>query len=285
MIMLEELLRWYVEAGADEAIGDEPVSRVAPPEPPRVHDSIAPEPVPPASIRHEPVPAEPAQRPALPPLAAARPSTPGGDTLAAAIETARQRAAAAATLADLERAVAAFDGCALRKTAMRTVFADGNPAADLMLIGEGPGAEEDRQGLPFVGPSGKLLDRMLGAIGRDRRSAYITNVVFWRPPGNRAPTPAEIDVCRPFVERHIELLNPRVLVLVGGVASAALVAGSPGITRLRGRWFTLAINGADHPIQTVAMYHPSFLLRAPERKREAWSDLLSIKSKLETMAK
>src|SRR5438874_968712 len=138
---------------------------------------------------------------------------------AAGVEQAREAAAAAATLPELEAAVRAFTGCALKATAARTVFADGNPAADLMIIGEGPGGEEDRLGLPFVGPSGKLLDRMLAAIGRDRTSSYISNVVFWRPPGNRKPTPVELAQCLPFVERHIALAAPRLLLLAGDTAA------------------------------------------------------------------
>jgi uracil-DNA glycosylase family 4 len=194
---------------------------------------------------------------------------------------ARAAAAAAPDLAALRQAVLDFDGCSLRRTATNTVFADGNPQARLMLIGEAPGAEEDRQGLPFVGASGKLLDRMLATIGIDRTGAYISNMLFWRPPGNRKPSELEIDICRPFVERHIALVNPRILILVGGTASAGMLPGSPGITRLRGRWMPFSCPGLTDPIQMIAMYHPSFLLRSPERKREAWVDLLSVKSKLE----
>jgi DNA polymerase len=193
--------------------------------------------------------------------------------------------AEAATLAELAEAVAAFEGCALKRTAHHTVFADGNPESGLMLIGEAPGAEEDRIGRPFVGAAGRLLDRMLAAIGRDRSGAYITNVVFWRPPDNRKPSDAEIAACRPFVLRHIALVRPRLVVLVGGTASTALIPGSEGITRLRGRRTVVEVPGLTEPVQAIAMYHPSFLLRTPARKREAWSDLLSIKSMMESVLK
>jgi DNA polymerase len=207
------------------------------------------------------------------------------DSPAEAIAAAREAAAAALSLDALRRAVADFDGCALKRHATTTVFADGNPEARIMLIGEAPGAEEDRLGLPFVGASGQLLDRMLATIGLDRSLVYITNVLFWRPPGNRKPTATEIAVCHPFVERHVALVRPELLVIVGGTASAALLPGSEGITRLRGRFLSLEISGIARPVQAIAMYHPSFLLRSPERKREAWQDLLAIQSRLTTKAK
>jgi len=149
-----------------------------------------------------------------------------------------------------------------------------------MLIGEAPGAEEDRLGKPFVGRSGQLLDRMLATIGIDRSSAYITNVLYWRPPGNRKPTPAEIAACLPFVLRHIALVRPLVLVLCGGTAASAVLATSEGITKLRGRWFDLAIPGVEGAVKTIATYHPSYLLRTPERKRDSWRDLLTIQEEL-----
>jgi DNA polymerase len=179
--------------------------------------------------------------------------------------------------------VAGFDSCSLKRTATNTVFADGNPAGPVMIIGEGPGADEDRIGRPFVGRAGQLLDRMLAAIGLDRGSVMITNVVYWRPPGNRTPTAAEIASCLPFVLRHIALVKPKVLVLCGGTAAGALLPQGQGITRLRGRWFDLAVPGLDRPVPTVPMFHPSFLLRAPERKREAWRDLLSLRARLDEL--
>jgi uracil-DNA glycosylase family 4 len=262
-----ELLRWYVEMGADEAIGEAPIDRTRPPATP---------------------PVAPAGRAAAPAIvaASARPVASAGNSSGAAGEAvATALAQAATTLAELESAVSAFDGCALRQTATNTVFGDGNPAARLMLIGEAPGAEEDRLGKPFVGRSGQLLDRMLAAIGIDRTAAYITNVLYWRPPGNRKPTPAEIAACLPFVQRHVALIRPAVLVLCGGTAASTMLATTEGITKLRGRWFELTVAGLEQPVQTIATYHPSYLLRSPERKREAWRDLLTIQEKLRTLPK
>jgi len=250
---LADLLRWYVAMGADEAIAERPIDRLAPA----------------AAARAQP-PAPATLRPAI---AAA---TPGS-----AATGARQLAAAATSLAELEAAVRAFDGCALKRTATNTVFADGASGAALMVIGEAPGADEDRLGRPFVGRSGQLLDRMLAAIGYDRRqNAYITNVLFWRPPGNRKPTIDEVAACVPFVRRHIALLQPKVVMLCGGTATSALLGRAEGITRLRGRWFELDIEGLDRRIASIATYHPSFLLRAPGRKGEVWRDLLALQSKL-----
>ena len=152
-----------------------------------------------------------------------------------------------------------------------------------MLVGEAPGEEEDRRGLPFVGVSGKLLDRMLGWIGLDRSSFYITNVVYWRPPGNRHPTQAEITACLPFLRRHIEIVSPRLLVFVGGSAASALLGRAEGIGKLRGRWLNYESPGLARPILALATYHPAYLLRSPAQKREAWRDLLMIKDKLQSL--
>jgi uracil-DNA glycosylase len=253
-----ELLRWYVAMGADEAIGEQPIDRLAP-----AHASAAPPP-PPAASAPPPAPAIAA------PVA-----------VAPAAASARRLAAAATSLAELESAVRGFDGCALKRTATNTVFADGAAGAELMVIGEAPGADEDRLGRPFVGRSGQLLDRMLAAIGYDRRqNAYITNVLFWRPPGNRKPTNEEIAACLPFVWRHIALLRPKAVMMCGGTATGALLGRADGIMRLRGRWFPLEAEGLDTPVPAIATYHPSFLLRSPSRKNEAWRDLLALQSKL-----
>ncbi|HEV2673812.1 MAG TPA: uracil-DNA glycosylase [Aliidongia sp.] len=282
--LLEELLAWTLAMGADEAIGEVAVDRFAESE--RRAQMLAAgkttapvtRSVPPAAVKPAAPSTPVAQAPPVTPPRAV-PALDGG--LAATIEAARAAAAGADSLEALRDAVMAFDGCSLKKTATNTVFADGVPDGGLMLIGEAPGADEDRIGRPFVGVSGQLLDRMLAAIGRSRQTdTYITNTLFWRPPGNRKPTESEIAICRPFVERHIALVRPRLLVLVGGTASAAMLPGSPGITRLRGQWLALDVNGLAQPVQAIAMYHPSFLLRSPERKREAWADLLSIKSRL-----
>ncbi len=184
------------------------------------------------------------------------------------------------TLTELEAAVRSFDNCLLVKTAKKVVFSDGNNKANLMIIGEAPGAEEDRIGLPFVGLAGQLLDKMLAAINCDRTNTYITNIVFWRPPGNRKPTEEEIALCYPFVKRHIILINPKILILSGLIAAQTVLKTKLGITRLRGVWYKLKISEKIDKIDTISIFHPAFLLRQPERKRETWSDLKSIKEKL-----
>jgi DNA polymerase len=201
----------------------------------------------------------------------------------AALQSARSLAAAARSVAELAEALAAFDGCPLKRTATNLVFADGNPEARIMLIGEAPGADEDRLGKPFVGVSGQFLDRMLACIGLDRRSTYITNVIFWRPPGNRPPTAAEIAACLPFVERHIELVAPEVLVLLGAVPTQALLARNDGITRLRGRWLQFESAGMARPVPTMPVYHPAYLLRQRAQKRAAWRDWLAILARLKNV--
>ena len=198
----------------------------------------------------------------------------------AALESASV-ADSAQTLDELRATLAAFEGCALKRTATNLVFADGNPDAKVMIIGEAPGAEEDRLGLPFVGVSGKLLDRMLGFIGLDRSSAYITNVLPWRPPGNRKPTQAEVAVCMPFTKRHVELANPKILVLAGGAAASTLLETSQGISRIRGRWHDYSSPGLAQPIAALPTFHPAYLLRTPGQKRFAWRDFLALKLKLQ----
>jgi uracil-DNA glycosylase len=182
-------------------------------------------------------------------------------------------------------AVEAFEGCALKKTATTTVFAEGNPQAPIMLIGEAPGAEEDRQGRPFVGQAGRLLDKMLASIGFSRhasgaKAAYITNIVFWRPPGNRTPTPQEILSCLPFVLRHIALIKPKALLLLGNVPLKALCQTDQGITSSRGQWRTLMVENTPYPAMPV--FHPAYLLRQPQLKGLAWQDLLNFKKKIES---
>ena len=189
-------------------------------------------------------------------------------------------AALAQTLEELRASLAAFDGCALKRTATNLVFADGNPEADVMIVGEAPGADEDRLGLPFVGVSGKLLDRMLSFIGLDRSSVYITNVLPWRPPGNRKPTQAEVAACLPFTKRHIELAKPKILVLTGGAAASTLLETTQTISRIRGRWHSYSSPGLQQSIDALPTYHPAYLLRTPGQKRQAWRDFLSIKIKL-----
>ncbi len=265
-------LKWLIEAGADEAVGDVPRNAfeesAKPSENPSVQANAAPAA---AEIsRQTDTPAKPAPRAATVPLEL--------ESVEAAQASAKSLAESAATLAELAAAMQAFEGCALKHTAANLVFGDGNPDSDIMFIGEAPGADEDREGKPFVGVSGKLLDRMIAAIGLDRTSAYITNILPWRPPGNRKPSPAEVASCLPFIARHIALVSPKILVLVGGTSTSNLLQTSQGITRLRGRWKTYTGSGEDIPVMPI--YHPAYLLRQPGLKREAWRDLLDIKERL-----
>lgn len=254
------LLRWYMDAGADECIGEAPVDRFKAPAP-------------------KPTPA-PASTPSF--TARAPVAAPAAIPVVAPASFGPHPADAVTSVAELKTMVEAFDGCGLKQFASKTVFADGNPAARVMFVGEAPGADEDRQGLPFVGVSGKLLDRMIESIGLTRAdSAYITNVVFWRPPGNRAPTDEEIAVCMPFVRRHIELVNPAVLVFVGGLSAKTLLGTTLGITRVRGKWHEYTSPGLAAPIPAMPLFHPAYLLRSPQQKRFAWRDLLSVRERLD----
>ncbi|WP_307188987.1 uracil-DNA glycosylase family protein [Azospirillum sp. B506] len=218
----------------------------------------------------------PPPRPAGQPASFPSPDQPLGANEAGI--QARARAGDAQTLEALEAALRSFDGCPLKATAMNTVFADGNPQAQVMLIGEAPGEDEDRQGKPFVGVSGKLLDRMLAQIGLDRSTVYISNILPWRPPGNRSPTQAEIAACLPFLERHVELVQPKLLVALGGVSAKTLLNRAEGITRLRGQWRSYEVTGKSVPL--MPMLHPAYLLRNPIAKREAWRDMLALQQKI-----
>ena len=267
------LLAWYIEAGADDALGEHPVNRyattvAAPPTAPPPRPAAAP---------HAPATASPRR-----PVVAAAP-TVRVEAVPAAYRSARELAGAARTLEELAEAVSAFDGCALKATATNLVFGDGNPEARIMFVGEAPGADEDRIGRPFVGVSGQLLDRMLACIGLDRSRFYITNTVYWRPPGNRQPTAEEIAACQPFLERHIELVSPAILVAVGGAAAKALLARNEGIMKLRGRWFEYGSVGMQRPVPITAIHHPAYLLRQPAQKREAWRDLLALRERLDAL--
>ena len=259
-----ELLAFYAEAGVDAAVGDEAKDWLA-----RDHPAA---PAPPKS----PAPAPAVRRASAPsPAATAAASPPPAPD--AAVMAAREAARSAGSLEELRGILDRFEGCALKAAASRLVFADGNPKARLMLVGEAPGSEEDKQGLPFVGRSGQLLDRMLAAIGLDRTQVYIANIVPWRPPGNRTPTPVETQICLPFIKRQIELADPDILVTVGQPSTGALL-GVQGIMKNRGRWF------ADHTgtreIRAMPMLHPAYLLRSPLAKRQAWRDMLAIKKAL-----
>jgi DNA polymerase len=266
---LAALLGWYADAGVDECIDSAPVDRYA----------VAPDTTvaatPPASER----PAAP-RAPAAPTTRRTAPATAPLLSRDETTRSARTTAAAAETLDELRSALAAFDGCALKHTAANLVFGDGQAGARVMFIGEAPGGEEDRQGLPFVGPAGKLLDRMLAAVGLARGEVYITNILPWRPPGNRSPTDAEIAACLPFIERHVELVAPHLLVLVGGTAAKTLLGTREGIMKLRGRWFAYESAHMAAPIPVRAIFHPAYLLRSPAQKREAWIDLIAIRHRL-----
>jgi DNA polymerase len=196
----------------------------------------------------------------------------------AAMMAAREAARTAANLDDLRKLLESFEGCSLRNTATQLVFADGNPEGRVMFVGEAPGHEEDISGRPFVGRSGKLLDRMIEAIGLDRSKVYIANVVPWRPPGNRTPTPQETAICLPFVRRQIELADPDILVCLGGPSMQTLLGTKDGITRMRGRWFPF--DTGTREIRAMATFHPAFLLRSPLQKRLSWRDFLTIKKAL-----
>ena len=256
---VRQLLAFYLEAGVDCALSEEPVNRLADP------DIAAP------VARTEPTPRPPPREmPAAPPILRGD-APPAPDE---AIASAREAARTAPTLAALRALLEKFDGCALRATATRLVFADGNPQARVMFVGEAPGRDEDIEGLPFVGRSGKLLDRMIAAIGLDRKSAYIANVIPWRPPGNRTPTPQETQICLPFIRRQIELVDPDVPVTLGNPSTQALLSTSEGIMRSRGKWRDY--DTGTRVIRALPTFHPAYLLRSPSYKRLSWQDLRAI---------
>ena len=269
---LAAALRWQIEAGADEAILDAPVDRFA---------AQPPNPAPKPARERAPSNAAPA-----PTTTTAPPNLAPAD---AVNETARGLANACDDLASLQTALAAFDGCALKATATNLVFGAGAPDADIMLVGEAPGRDEDREGMPFVGASGQLLDGMLGFLDLSReRNVYITNILPWRPPGNRQPTTAEIAACLPFLERHIALVAPRLLVFLGGTSAKTLLGRSEGITRLRGKWYEYASAATQDSrlaaIPAMPTLHPAYLLRQPAQKRAAWLDLIAVREKLDALA-
>jgi len=259
-------LNWLVEAGADEAVGDAPVNRL-------VAKAIPPAPVS-ETISTHPVSPRPS-----PPAARKEDAAPADTD---AIGIAQRSAAAATSLAELKAALDAFEGCALKRTATTTVFADGTPAGGIMFIGEAPGRDEDRAGKPFVGRAGQLLDRMLASIGLSRQTnSYITNVINWRPPDNRDPTPEEAAICLPFLRRHIELADPKVIVLLGAVAARHVVGLTDGIMRSRGRWLEYRLGAQMVPL--LLTLHPAYLLRQPAHKKLAWRDLQSLAAKIESL--
>ncbi|HLL27945.1 MAG TPA: uracil-DNA glycosylase [Xanthobacteraceae bacterium] len=264
-----DILAFHREAGVDTALEEAPVNRFA------------------ESAAKSEEPARPSGREAaaqdrvssfVPAREAAQKSFAAPVAPDEAIMAARAAAKSAKTLDELRETLSRFEGCALKNTAKNLVFADGNPAARVMFVGEAPGADEDREGLPFVGRSGKLLDRMMAAIGLDRTSAYIANIVPWRPPGNRTPTPQESAICLPFIRRQIELANPDFLVCLGKPSMQTLLEINDGIKTARGRWHDY--DTGSRVIKAMATFHPAYLLRTPAEKKFAWRDMLTLKKAL-----
>ena len=255
------VLRWYLDSGVDETISDVPQNRFIEAHPKEI---------------------------TVPQKSSAN-NTPNiisqGPKLAESLLLeACKIAAAASSIKELNNVLLNYAGCSLKKTATNLVFGDGNPKAKIVLIGEGPGAEEDRRGLPFVGPGGQLLDKMLASIGLDRNKVFLSNTVFWRPPGNRTPTVQESGLCIPFVERLVELIDPEILIVLGGPAAKLLLAETAAVSRLRGKWYAYSTPRLSRPVKTTVMYHPNYLLSSPVHKREAWQDLLMISDKLKNIS-
>ncbi|NQE61586.1 uracil-DNA glycosylase [Caulobacter sp. RHG1] len=256
---VESLLAFWADAGVEALYADAPIDRLA--------EGAA-------MLRAR-------SQPAPPPIPIARPTAVRGPDVGSAVATARAAAAACNDLESLAAAIAAFDGCPLKtQGAKQAVFSRGAPNAPLMIIGEGPGADEDAQGAPFVGRAGKLLDRMIKAAGLEDR-VFITNTVFWRPPGNRTPTPQEQAVCAPFVERAIALVKPKMLLLAGGASAKAMLKREEGILSMRGRWFEWTSEDKATELPAMPTLHPAFLLRTPAQKKKAWQDLLTLTERLD----
>jgi len=263
---VRQLLAFYLEAGVDCALADDPIDRLAEPDSATI-----------AAPRENPAQQLVRETPVAAPAVSRSEIAPAPE---AAIASAREAARTAPSLEALRALLENFDGCALKHTATRLVFCDGNPQARVMFVGEAPGRDEDIEGLPFVGRSGKLLDRMMSAIGLDRSKAYIANVIPWRPPGNRTPTPQETQICLPFIQRQIELVNPDVLVTLGNPSTQTLLSTREGIMKTRGKWFDY--DTGTRTIRAIATFHPAYLLRSPSYKRMSWLDLRAIAKALAT---
>ncbi|MFC4350659.1 uracil-DNA glycosylase family protein [Fodinicurvata halophila] len=272
-------LEWLLEAGADEAVGEEPVDRFQTAQPVPAEPSATPEraaaPAP-AAQGASAAPPQGMQEPAVWRPAGQGPLQPAETVL----REARDLAAAAKDLDSLHEAIRTFEGCELRKSASNTVIFRGSKDPRVMLIGEAPGRDEDIQGEPFVGAAGRMLDTMLTSAGIAIEEVYITNILFWRPPGNRTPDTREIGLCLPFVERQIELIRPDLLLMIGNVSVKTLLGTTQGITRLRGKWFSYQHDGLTAPIPAIASLHPAYLLRQPAQKRHAWRDMLAFRAAL-----
>lgn len=255
---IASLLRWYVDSGVDETIGDETLDWFALSE-------------------------KPGQKPGSRNLSAPAQKAAAMASVEQIAAEAEQLAASCTSLDELNAAIKSFDGCRLKKTATHTVFCDGNPDSSIMLIGEAPGVDEDRQGKPFVGTSGQLLDKMFAAIDLSRgKDFYIANILPWRPPGNRSPTAEEVTICLPFIKRHIEIFDPKLIILLGGISAHSLLNSTVGITRLRGKWLDYDLKGSKIPV--CPLYHPDYLLRQPKAKGDTWRDLLEIKARIKDLA-
>lgn len=255
------MLKWYVECGVDETISDQPINWFDEANNIQIIQQVKT-----VSLPAEKPPSRPS---ATSPLASQK----------ELIADAEKAAAQCSTLEELNAAILAFEGCSLKKTASNTVFSDGNADSDIMLIGEAPGAEEDKTGRPFIGQAGQLLDRMFGAIDMKRETDfYITNVLPWRPPGNRKPTDAECDLCLPFLKRHIELFKPKMIILIGGTSASSVLNVETGISKLRGKWKEY------ESIPLMPIFHPAYLIKQPHYKKQTWHDLLIIKERIEDLA-
>lgn len=295
---LVALLDWYRAMGVETAVADTPVNWVERGDTPPGHgfrletdaakearaaESEPASRAPGSTARTRPEP-PPAPTRAMPSARAAPPARPfAAAPVEAAERAARGAASEARTLEDLEAALEGFDGCGLKATAKNLCFYRGAPQARLMLIGEAPGRDEDLAGVPFVGRAGQLLDKMLAAIGLKEADVHITNVVYWRPPGNRTPTTQETEVCRPFLQRQMELVSPDVVLVLGGAAAKQVLGVTEGIMRLRGRW--REIQCGERSVRTMATLHPAYLLRTPAAKRQAWRDLLAVRTALDGAGK
>ena len=264
------ILQWYQEMGVSDLVSEEAVDKTQ--QPIQKFKPIAP------TSRPQP------QSKVVPKnTTTAKPSSMFQDSAPDTPDSTRALAQTAQSLAELRQIMQSFEGCALKKTARNLVFGDGNPKAEVMLIGEAPGADEDQAGLPFVGRSGKLLDKMMATIGLDRTTFYISNIIPWRPPGNRPPTTSETAICLPFIDHHIALVNPKIIVLVGGTAAKSLLGSTDGITNLRGKFAPYHSLSASQDFETFAIYHPAYLLRSPGQKRRAWHDMIVLKHRLQEL--
>ncbi len=279
---LASLLRWYADMGVDIAVDEAPHDRFAEARAVTPETSSAPVTAAQAPVRERPADISAPRSLSRAPRAetlGAKPEAASADALS---QSAREAASSAQTLDELRVRLDAFTGCALKNTATQLVFSDGNPEADIMFVGEAPGADEDRIGKPFVGRAGQLLDKMLAAIGLDRSQVYIANVVPWRPPGNRTPTPVETAACLPFTRRQIELVDPKILICLGAPSAQTLLAIKDGIMRARGKWLPYEIS-TGRSIPALAMLHPAYLLRQPAQKKLAWQDLRMIAKEREKL--